>query len=76
MSMILLGATVLVTAAVLAVLHSSHARPTPPTAPVLDPRTELELRARYLNGQIGIDVYLDRRFGTAFASAGEADRAG
>jgi hypothetical protein len=44
--------------------------------PVIDARTDQELRTRYLNGEIGIDTYLDRRFGTAFSSAGERRPAG
>lgn len=45
-------------------------------SPVIDARTDRELQARYLNGEIGIDVYLDRRYGTAFSSAGDRRRAG
>ena len=43
---------------------------------VIDARTEYALRMAYLNGWIGIDVYLDRKFGTSFSSAGEPRRAG
>jgi membrane-associated phospholipid phosphatase len=46
------------------------------SAPVLDTRADQELRTRYLNGQISIGVYLDRRFGTNFGSAGDHRRAG
>ena len=53
-----------------------HARPGHVTphpvrfdTPVIDERTDRDLRARYLRGQIGIDVYLDRRYGTAFSTS-------
>jgi membrane-associated phospholipid phosphatase len=44
-------------------------------APVIDERTDRELRARYHRGQISIGEYLDRRFGTSF-SAGDRPAAG
>jgi hypothetical protein len=47
-----------------------------PWVQVIDARTEYMLRMAYLNGWISIDVYLDRKFGTAFASAGGHRRAG
>jgi undecaprenyl-diphosphatase len=47
-----------------------------PDAPVLDARTDQELRRRYLDGQISIGTYLDRKFGTNFGSAGDRRRAG
>lgn len=47
-----------------------------PGAPVIDASTDRELRRRYLDGQISIGTYLDRRFGTTFSSAGDRRRAG
>jgi undecaprenyl-diphosphatase len=44
--------------------------------PVIDERTDQELRIRYYQGQISIGAYLDRRFGTAFNSAGDRRPAG
>lgn len=44
--------------------------------PVIDERTDRELRARYLAGQISIGTYLDRRFGTAFSLTGDHPAAG
>jgi hypothetical protein len=74
MSVLLLGAAVLITAAVVAAVYGAR-RPAPKTQ-VLDAWTDQELRARYLSGQISIGVYLDRRFGTDFSSAGDRRRAG
>jgi hypothetical protein len=44
--------------------------------PVIDERTDRELRARYLAGEISIGVYLDWRFGTTFSSTGDRAVAG
>ena len=72
----LLGAAVLITAAVVAGVYGVRRRAPRAPASVLDARADRELRARYLDGQISIGVYLDRRFGTDFSSAGERRRAG
>jgi hypothetical protein len=71
MSVLVLAAAVLITAAVVSAVHRRTARAPRLTTPVIDARTDQELRTRYLNGEIGIGAYLDRRFGTAFSSAGE-----
>jgi len=76
MSVLILAAAVLGTAAVVGVVHRRPAGRAPALTPVIDARTDQELRTRYLNGEIGIDTYLDRRFGTAFSSAGGRRRAG
>jgi hypothetical protein len=76
--MVVLCVAAVVTAAVVAAVYGSHRRPGrhPTSAPVLDPRADQELRARYLDGRISIGVYLDRRFGTDFGSAGDRGPAG
>jgi len=76
MSVLVLAAAVLITAAVVGVVHRRTARAPRLTMPVIDARIDQELRTRYLNGEIGIDTYLDRRFGTAYSSAGERRRTG
>lgn len=73
-AMLLDAAVVLV--AVLAVTLHRLGRPTPCRirfdAPVIDERTDRDLRSRYLHGQIAIDDYLDRRFGTTFATSAKS----
>lgn len=78
MWMVVPDVAVLIAAAVVAAGHGSRpsGEMSQPGSPVIDARTDRELRARYLRGEIAIDVYLDRRFGTAFGSAGDRPRAG
>lgn len=76
MSVLMVAAAVLITAAVVTVVHRRTASRAPHLTPVIDARTDQELRTRYLNGEIAIDTYLDRRFGTAYSSAGERRQAG
>jgi hypothetical protein len=73
MSVLVLAAAVLITAAM---VHRRTAGRATALTPVIDARTDQELRTRYLNGEIAIDTYLDRRFGTAYSSAGERRQAG
>jgi hypothetical protein len=77
MSVLMVAAAVLITAAIVGAVHRRTTGRAPAlTTPVIDARTDQELRTRYLNGEIGIDTYLDRRFGTAFSSAGQRRPAG
>jgi hypothetical protein len=75
MMIMLLGMAAVVVAAVYAAHRHAAGHAPHPLAPVLDARSERELRSRYLTGQISIDVYLDRKYGTAY-SAGDRRRAG
>jgi hypothetical protein len=75
MTMMLLAAAVVVVAIYATHRHAAGHAPRPPV-PVLDARSERELHARYLTGQISIDVYLDRKYGTTYSSPGNRGRAG
>jgi uncharacterized membrane protein len=79
MMIMLLGMAAVVVAAVYVVYaaHRHAAGHAPhPQVPVLDARAERAMRSRYLTGQISIDVYLDRTYGTTYSSAGNRGPAG